>query len=526
MAQRIEDAMTTKIDDSQAFIPDVWSVYARHFPHKEAAICGNQRITWGEFDRGLNRVANGLRSMNIGRDDKVAVVMSNSIDMLLVMFGIIKAGACVVPLSALLSPDQLRGLIDDSDATVLFASDTTRDLVLPVADQLTKVPAAHRIAFDFSAPGWIGLTEWTQAQPDTEPGVDYHMTDPVNIIYSSGTTGLPKGIVQTHRARQHFAWSNVMEMGFNRHSRALVTTALYSNGTWLMALPVLFAGGTLHIMESFDPEVFLAHVEREQITHTFMVPTQYIITLECPKFNDYDLSSLQVMLSAGSPLRVDTKKEIMARMCRGMFELYGFSEGSATMIKPEDAEDKWGSVGTPVVGFDIRIIDDDDNELPFDQTGEIVAYGGGIMKEYHNRPDASAEIIWRDAAGRTFLRSGDIGKFDKDGFLYILDRKKDMIISGGFNVFPADIESIIGAHEDISDVTVIGVPHEKWGETPLAFVIPKQGKTVDLTLIKNWANEQLAKPQRVSTIEIREDFPRNALGKVIKRELRDPYWSA
>ncbi|TDI61757.1 MAG: AMP-dependent synthetase [Alphaproteobacteria bacterium] len=517
--------MTLQIDDSQAFIPDVWRVYARHFPNKEAAICGTERITWRQFDEGLNRVANGLRSMNIGRGDKVAIVMSNSIDMLLVMFGIIKAGACVVPLSALLSADQLRGLIKDSDATVLFASDSTKDLVLPIADQLAKIPADNRFAFNFSAPGWVDLADWLSVQPITDPGVAYQMTDPVNIIYSSGTTGLPKGIVQTHRARQHFAWSNVIEMGFTRHSRALVTTALYSNGTWLMALPVLFGGGTLHIMESFDAEGFLSHVEREKITHTFMVPTQYIITLECENFEKYDLSSLLVMLSAGSPLRVETKKDVMARMCSGMFELYGFSEGSATMIKPEDAEDKWGSVGTPVIGFDIRIIDDSDNELPFGETGEIVAYGGGIMKEYHNRPAASVEIIWQDAAGRTFLRSGDIGKFDEDGFLYILDRKKDMIISGGFNVFPADIESIVGEHEDVSDVTVIGIPHDKWGETPLAFIIPKQDKTVDLMAIKAWANERLAKPQRISAIELRDDFPRNALGKVIKRELREPYWS-
>ncbi len=194
------------------------------------------------------------------------------------------------------------------------------------------------------------------------------------------------------------------------------------------------------------------------------------------------------------------------------------------MIKPEDAEGKWGSVGTPVIGFDIRIIDDDDKELPFGETGEIVAYGGGIMKEYHNRADASAEIIWRDAAGRTFLRSGDIGKFDEDGFLYILDRKKDMIISGGFNVFPADIESVVGEHDDVSDVTVIGIPHDKWGETPLAFIIPKKEASIDLAAIKDWANGKLAKPQRISEIELRDDFPRNALGKVIKRELRKPYW--
>jgi len=516
--------MALQIDDSQAFIPDVWAVTARHFPNRPAVVCGNTSITWHEYNTGLNRVANGLHTIGIGKGDKVAVVMSNSIDMLLVMYGVIKAGACVVPLSAMLSAEQLLGLIENSEAKALFASDGTKDLVLTIADRLNSIPMDSRFSFGFSEPGWQGLEAWLAGQPTEEPGTDYAMTDPVNVIYSSGTTGLPKGIVQTHRARQHFAWSNVIEMGFGRHSRALVTTALYSNGTWLMAMPVLFAGGTLHIMESFDAVTFLATVQREKITHSFMVPTQYIVTLECENFEQYDLSSLQVMLSAGSPLRVDTKKEVMTRMCSGMYELYGFSEGSASMIKPEDAESKWGSVGTPVIGFDMRIIDDDDNELPFGEVGEIVSYGGGIMSEYHRRPDATEEIIWRDSAGRTFLRSGDIGKFDEDGFLYVLDRKKDMIISGGFNVFPADLEGIVGEHEDVSDVTVIGIPHDKWGETPLAFVILKAAASASLEDIRLWANERLAKPQRIATMEARDDFPRNALGKVIKRELRDPYW--
>jgi long-chain acyl-CoA synthetase len=516
--------MTLKIDDSQAFIPDVWAMTARHFPNRPAVVCGNAHITWHEYNAGLNRVANGLRNKGIGRGDKVAVVMSNSIDMLLVMYGVIKAGACVVPLSAMLSSEQLLGLIENSDAQVLFASEGTRDIVLPIADRLTHIPKDNRFAFGFAEPGWQSLETWLKEQSADEPGTDFAMTDPVNIIYSSGTTGLPKGIVQTHRARQHFAWSNIIEMGFSRHSRALVTTALYSNGTWLMAMPVLFAGGTLHILESFDAETFLATVQREKITHSFMVPTQYIVTLECENFDRYDLSSLQVMLSAGSPLRVDTKKEVMARMCAGMYELYGFSEGSASMIKPEDAESKWGSVGTPVIGFDMRIIDDDDNELPFGEVGEIVSYGGGIMSEYHRSPDATADIIWLDAAGRTFLRSGDIGKFDEDGFLYILDRKKDMIISGGFNVFPADLEGVVGEHDDVSDVTVIGIPHDKWGETPLAFVIMKAGASTPLEDIRLWANARLAKPQRIAAIEAKDAFPRNALGKVIKRELREPYW--
>ncbi len=513
-----------QLDSPHLFLPDIWEHHARFFPHREAVVCGHRRVSWREFNTGLNRVANGLIAMGLGRGDMVAVVMHNSVEMLTVMFGVIKAGACVVPISALLSPEQILGMIEDSDSTVLFADRETQALIFPIQDRMTSMYNDGLFAFGFAADGWRNFAQWYSEQSDAEPGVDYGLEDPINIVYSSGTTGLPKGIVQSHRVRQHFSFSNAIEMRFTRNARALTTTSLYSNGTWLMILPVLFVGGTLHILESFSPEAFLATVEREKITHTFMVPTQYIVTLEHQGFDGYDLSSLEVMLSAGSPLRVDTKKEAMRRMSPGVYELYGYTEGAATMIKPENAEAKWGSVGTPVLGFDIRIIDEAGNELPFGEVGEIVSYGAGIMSEYHKHNEATADVIWRDARGRTFLRSGDIGRFDEDGFLFILDRKKDMIISGGFNIFPADIEQVVGGHPDVSDVTVIGIPHEKWGETPLAMVIPKPGVDFDAETVKTWANARLGKTQRIADIELCEDFPRNALGKVIKRVLREPYW--
>jgi acyl-CoA synthetase (AMP-forming)/AMP-acid ligase II len=276
------------------------------------------------------------------------------------------------------------------------------------------------------------------------------------------------------------------------------------------------------VLPEFSPGLFLETVVREKITHTFMVPTQFIVTLAEPGLDDHDFSGLESVLVAGSPLRPDTKAEVLARLTPNLTELYGFSEGAATMIKPHQHALKPGSVGTPVLGFDIRIIDDEGNEVPAGQAGEIASYGGGLMSEYHGRPDETEAIIWRDPAGRSFLLSGDIGKLDEDGFLYILDRKKDMIISGGFNVFPADIESIVGEHADVLDVTVIGVPHEKWGESALALVIPKPGETPDAGDILDWSNQRLAKHQRLIGVEFREEFPRNALGKVLKRLLREP----
>jgi acyl-CoA synthetase (AMP-forming)/AMP-acid ligase II len=195
------------------------------------------------------------------------------------------------------------------------------------------------------------------------------------------------------------------------------------------------------------------------------------------------------------------------------------------MLKPGAPANKFNTVGTPVLGFEVRIIDDEGRVLPPGSTGEIAGHGAGMMTRYHNNDQATNDLIWLDERGRSFIRSGDIGYQDSDGYLVLVDRKKDMIISGGFNVFPVDIEKVVGQHPDVLDVTVIGVPHERWGETPLALVIMREGCCFDDMSMVAWCNERLAKHQRLMGVEVREDFPRNALGKVLKRLLREPYWA-
>lgn len=513
-----------QLDDTQVFLPEVWANHARFRGNKTAIICGKQRLNWKEFNAGMNRVANKLLEMGISHGSKVAVLMDNSVHALQIMFGVPKAGACVVPISLMLQPDQVASLLADSDAEIIFASAASSELAAEAIKAPNNLRKDGLILVGFPHPDWQDFENWIQGATDQEPDVHYHMDDEFNIIYSSGTTGTPKGIVQTHRARQHWSYSNALELRFDHESIALATTGLYSNGTWFMLLPPLFVGGTIVIMEKFTPENWLTIVEREKVTHTFMVPTQYIAVLESSALGTHDISTLRSALSAGSSMRADTRRDVLSRICSGLYELYGFSEGFATICRPEQMH-KIGSVGTPVIGFDLRIINDNGKELPCNEPGEIVGYGGGLMRGYHKRTELTSEAIWRDNRDRTFLRSGDIGKLDEDGFLYIIDRKKDMIISGGFNIFPKDIEEVVGSHADISDVAVIGIPHERWGETPLALIIPAPGTSPDPQQIMEWANQRLAKTQRLYTVELRQDFPRNALGKVIKRELRKPYWS-
>jgi acyl-CoA synthetase (AMP-forming)/AMP-acid ligase II len=279
------------------------------------------------------------------------------------------------------------------------------------------------------------------------------------------------------------------------------------------------------MLPAFEPEPFLRAVASERASHIFLVPTQYQTLLDHPAFAGSDLSSLQVMISMGSTLPLPLKHRILDEMGPGLMELYGLTEGLATILKPEDVVRKTGSVGPPLAGTDIRIIDDDGDELPWGEPGEIVGASTGMMKCYLNRPDATAEAVWLNEYGEPMIRSGDIGRFDEDGFLYILDRKKDMIVTGGANVFASDIEEVLIQHPDVYEAAVIAVPHPKWIETPLALVRPRPGSDPDPEEIKTWVNQRVGKVQRVSAVELyTEEFPRNALGKLLKRQLREPYW--
>jgi acyl-CoA synthetase (AMP-forming)/AMP-acid ligase II len=504
--------------------PDMIRETAATAPGRIAVKCEERSVTWGAFDRRMSQVARALIASGLRKGDKIAVLASNSIEYLEVFMGALRAGMCVVPLSTMGATDALEGMLDDSDSRMFFVGQQYLDLVAPAEGRLARLVPGGRIAFDFAREGWADYEGWIGAQSDAPFRVDIDPEDDFNIIYSSGTTGLPKGILHSHRLRSLMR-DRLAVFDFGPETISLVSTPLYSNTTIAGMLPTIQHGGTVVLMKKFDVVKFLELAQAERATHAMLVPVQYQRILAHPDFGRYDLSSFRMKLSTSAPLRAHIKAECLKRWPGRLVEIYGLTEGGgACTLEANLHPDKLHTVGTPGLGCVMKIIDENGNELPQGEIGEVVGRAAMMMKGYYKQPGKTRELFWYDRDGQMYFRSGDMGRFDADGFLELLDRRKDMIISGGFNVYPADIEVLLLKHPDVIDVAVIGVPSDQWGESPLALVVRREGATATAADILGWANQQLGKTQRLAAVEFRDSLPRSSIGKIMKRELRAPYW--
>jgi acyl-CoA synthetase (AMP-forming)/AMP-acid ligase II len=304
----------------------------------------------------------------------------------------------------------------------------------------------------------------------------------------------------------------------------LLATPLYSNTTLVAFYPALGAGACIHLMPKFDVTGYLRLADELRATHTMLVPVQYRRLMAHPGFDAHDLSAFRMKLCTSAPFEADLKAQLLARWPGDLLEVYGMTEGGgACMLDARAHPDKLHTVGRPAPGHDLRLIDEAGCELPpGPQTvGEVVGRSPGMMSGYHGRPHQTREAEWFDAEGRRYIRTGDVGRFDEDGFLVLMDRRKDMIISGGFNLYPKDLEAVLREHPAVEDAAVFGVPSARWGETPVACVVPRSGSAVDLPALRAWANGRLGRTQRLAALMALEELPRSAIGKVLKRELRE-----
>lgn len=514
--------MQPRLTSPSPLFPEILRLNARWRGTSPALVSDHETLSWAEFDLRCDALANGLYACGLKPGDTIALVMSNSVDMALVIAAAIRAGFVTAPLNTSVLPSAMISMIGDSGAAAIVASPDFAEALENAASAASRKLPALRFLDQESQAGWPTLaslyTNDTLAGPVWRASRDH----PLNIIYSSGTTGMPKGILHTHGTRLDWAYDLALALRYHSGARTLVTLGLYSNISWVMMLCTWLCGGTLFIRESFSAADVLEQTAGNGITHTAMVPVQYQRILDDPAFDPEKLASLQYVMSCGAPLLAHTKSAWL-EICPGVIELYGLTEGLITTLDPEDAPGRLASVGKPVAGTDIRILDDNNRECPAGMAGEIVGRGRIAMPGYHNRPDATAEATWIDEDGQAWLRTGDIGQLDGDGFLYIVDRKKDMIVSGGQNIYPRDLESVLIEHAGVADVAVIGVPDDQWGETPVAIIVPANGHQPDAVTLIGWANERLGKQQKLRGAHFIDELPRNANGKVLKRELRERF---
>jgi long-chain acyl-CoA synthetase len=494
--------------------PDLIRAHARERPDHPALIEGDATLTYRQLAALMDRIAFALRRDGVGAGEAVAICARASIPYAAAFCGILAAGAAVAPLAPSSTAASLAMMIDDCAAKVVFLDREVGEALAGVSRSRHSKP----VALDNSAAGepfssWLGPEDAKPTQIGLRP--DW----PFNIIYSSGTTGAPKGIVQSHLMR----WRQFTRASY-RGAVTLVSTPLYSNTTLVVFIPTLAHGGTAVLLPKFDAGEFLRLSERRRVTHAMLVPVQYRRIMERPDFGDYDLSSYVMKASTSAPFSAALKADVLARWPGGLVEYYGMTEGGGTtMLVAHEFPKKLQTVGQPMEGHDIRLIDAEGREVAPGEIGEVVGSSGAIMTGYHNQPEKTREAEWRDAEGRRFIRTGDIGRFDEDGFLILLDRSKDVIISGGFNIYPSDIEAELARHEDVVEAAVVGVPSERWGETPVGFVTLRKRARVDGPALLDWVNARLGKTQRLAELTILESLPRSAIGKVLKRELRDLY---
>jgi acyl-CoA synthetase (AMP-forming)/AMP-acid ligase II len=506
----------------QPLLTDIINLHGRWRAERPALITDDETLYWSTFGARVNRVANGLIAAGCGQGARVGVVMDNSTAMVEVMFGAMKAGAVVAPLNTSVADDAIDAMLRDAGVAAVFTTPAHQGRI---SSRVLAQAKLHIVANGQAAAPWTSYAAWRDSQAPDAPGVVLAPDAACNIIYSSGTTGQPKGIVHTHQGRLDWAHDLGHALRYHCGARLLIATGLYSNISWAGMLPTLILGGTLVIRPGFDALDILKTIARERITHASMVPVQFQRLLEHPEFEAHDRSSVLAMMCCGAPLPLHVKEALFEKFACGVIELYGSTEGVITTLAPEEAPGRMASVGKPLPGEDILILDGDDRPVAVGEPGEIVALSRFAMTGYWNKPEATAETFWIDAQGRKWLRSGDIGRLDAESYLFITDRKKDMIISGGQNIYPADLESVLVRHPDVSDCAVFGVPSERWGETPLALVVLREGASIKADALRDWTNAQLGKQQRLSAVELRSSLPRNANGKLLKRELRAPYWA-
>jgi len=502
---------------------------AREAPNKEAVVYGDIRLNYMQLNALACQVANGLKARGIRKGDKVALTSPNLPYFPIVYLGILKAGATMVPLSVLLRPREIQYHLSDSEAVMYICFEGTPEMPMGKAghEGFKQTETCKEFFIIPTIPGGDSpiegvktLNDLMHGQPMTFETVQCRPDDTAIIIYTSGTTGRPKGAELTHSNLLMNCMVSSRLFEFQPDDRTLIVLPLFHSFGVSMMDSTLLNGGTMVLLPRFETATVLHTFVKENVSIFGGVPTMYWELLNYNK-SDVDFEKIRqrmrLCISGGAALPVEVLKGFEDKYKVKILEGYGLSETSptATFNRP-DRERKVGSIGLPIWGVDVKIVDDNMNDLPVGKEGEIVIRGHNIMKGYYKRDEANEE-----AFKGGWFHSGDIGKMDEDGYFYIVDRKKDMIIRGGFNVYPREIEEVLMTHPDVSLVAVIGVPSEQHGEEVKAYVVPQTGAKPTPEALIAWSKENMAAYKYPRVVEIVPSLPLGPTGKILKRELKE-----
>ena len=489
---------------------EVLDFWAERRAGQMALIDDGGSLTWREMHERIARIAARLRATGLEPGQAVAILGTSSIHYALVFLAAVRAGGVAAPLTTSASAEQLAGMAADSGARHLFID---RAKLTELGDFM---PDMQRIVLDEE------LDDWMLAAGASAPAFEPEPGDPFNIIYSSGTTGIPKGIVHSHQMRwNQFAATAASFLGHTDIVRSLASTPLYSNTTMVAFLAPLLAGGTVRIMGRFDAMRWLGHAQADRTTHTMLVPVQYQRLMDEPRFDAFDLSALLLKYCTSAPFPAALKREVLERMPGALVEIYSMTEGGVVCIlEAHRFPDKLHTVGRPAPGSMLKVLGPDGGELPPGEAGELIGRGPGMMSGYRNRAEATEAAQWvHPETGEWWMRMGDIGRVDAEGFVELVGRAKDMIISGGFNIYPSDLEAELEKEPEVVEAAVIGVPSRRWGETPVGFV--RLATQDDPAAVLHRVNERLGKTQRLAQLHAIDEMPRSHIGKLLKTELRE-----
>ncbi|MEM7005066.1 MAG: long-chain-fatty-acid--CoA ligase [Pseudomonadota bacterium] len=483
-----------------------------------------RETTFAELDANSNRIANALIAAEVEPGDRVSYLGKNLDRYYEIMLGAAKARAALAAINNRLAAPEMQFIASDAKAKILFVAKEFYEVAEEVAEGLPDLKGI--IAIDGDHPSWPSYEDVRAKFPDTDPKLDERADDDIIQLYTSGTTGLPKGVQLTNFNYLAFLKQcNELEWGeYGVADRVMNAMPLFHVAGVNVGILALAQGAETVVLREVNPQEILSLIPERQIQHAFWVPAVILMLTQMPNVRDVDFSSLRQVFYGASPITQDLLEEARDIMDARFTQLYGLTEtvGGGTFLPPEAHDPSWGklrSCGLPYPGTVVKCVNDNGQEVPTGDVGEIVIKSDFVMKGYWNRPEATEEAI-KDG----FFHTGDAGYFDDDGFLFIHDRVKDMIISGGENIYPAEVENAVFGHPDVADVAVIGVPDEKWGETVKAIVVVKPETNPSPEDIIAFTKERIASYKCPKSVDFIEALPRNPSGKILRKDLREPYW--